>query len=42
VCQIYDLTLSKPEVTLPVAQWLKVRDNRITAVRLFFDARPYV
>jgi limonene-1,2-epoxide hydrolase len=41
VCQIYDLTLSAPDATLPVAQWLKVRDNRITAVRLYFDARPY-
>ena len=41
VCQIYDLTLTAPAATLTVAQWLKVRDGRITAVRLYFDARPY-
>jgi len=41
VCQIYDLTLTAPAATLPVAQWLKVRDGRIASVRLFFDARPY-
>lgn len=42
VCQIYDLVLAKPDVTLPVAQWLKVRDGRIASVRLFFDPRPLV
>lgn len=41
VCQIYDLTLGEPDATLPVAQWLKVREGRIASVRLFFDARPY-
>ena len=42
VCQVYDLVLSAPAVTLPVAQWLKVRENRIATVRLFFDPRPLV
>lgn len=41
VCQIYDLTLGEPDATVPVAQWLKVRDGRITSVRLIFDGRPY-
>jgi ketosteroid isomerase-like protein len=40
VCQIYDLTLSTPPVTLPIAQWLQVRDGRIAMVRVFFDPRP--
>jgi limonene-1,2-epoxide hydrolase len=42
VFQVYDLILAKPAVTLPIAQWLKVRDNRITAVQVFFDPRPLV
>jgi len=41
VCQIYDLTLAVPAATLPVAQWLKVREGRIAMVRLYFDARPF-
>lgn len=41
VCQIYDLVLAEPDATLPVAQWLKVRENRIATVRLYFDARPF-
>ncbi len=40
VCQIYDLTLAKPPVTLPIAQWLTVRDSRIVALRVYFDPRP--
>jgi ketosteroid isomerase-like protein len=40
VCQIYDLTLASPAVTLPIAQWLQVRDGRIAMVRVFFDPRP--
>ena len=40
ICQIYDLTFETPAVTLPIAQWLTIRDNRITRVRVFFDPRP--
>ncbi len=40
VCQIYDLTLAEPPVTLPIAQWLTVRDGRIAALRVYFDPRP--
>ena len=42
VCQVYDLFLATPAVTVPVAQWLKVRDNRIAKIELFCDARPFV
>ncbi len=41
VCQIYHMTLAMPAATLRVAQWLKVREGRIAAVRLYFDARPF-
>ena len=40
VCQVYDLTLTTPPVTLPIAQWIKVRDGRIAQVYVYFDARP--
>ncbi len=40
VFQVYDLTLSEPVVTLPIAQWLTVRDGRIAALRVYFDPRP--
>ena len=39
---MYDLTLAKPAVTLPIAQWLTVRNNRIATVQVFFDPRPLV
>lgn len=42
VCQVYDLVTSTPSVSVPVVQWLKVREERIAMVRLFFDPRPYL
>jgi ketosteroid isomerase-like protein len=40
VCQIYDLVLTTPAVTLPIAQWITVRDGRIAMLQVFFDPRP--
>lgn len=40
VLQFYDVTLDKPAVTLPVAEWLRFRDGRIAEIRLVLDARP--
>jgi ketosteroid isomerase-like protein len=40
VCQVYDLTRAVPPVTLPIAQWLRVRDGRIAQVAVYFDPRP--
>lgn len=40
VCQVYDLTLATPPVTLPIAQWLKVRAGKIAQVHVYFDPRP--
>ena len=40
VCQIYDLALATPPVTLSIAQWITVRDGRIAALRVYFDPRP--
>ena len=41
VCVIYDLVTDSPAGTAPVAEWYRVRDGKIAAVRVFFDARPF-
>lgn len=40
ICQVYDMTLAEPAVTLTVAQWLTVRDGKIVTARVYFDPRP--
>jgi limonene-1,2-epoxide hydrolase len=40
VCQVYDLVLATPAVSVPVAQWFKVREGRIAMLQVFFDPRP--
>ena len=40
VFQVYDLIMGELDVSLPVAQWLLVRDGRIAALQVFFDPRP--
>jgi ketosteroid isomerase-like protein len=40
IFQVYDLIMSEPDVSLPVAQWLRVRDGRIASLQVFFDPRP--
>ncbi|SRR5260370_14908439 len=41
VCVIYDLVTNTPAGTAPTAEWYHVRDGKISAVRVFFDARPF-
>jgi len=40
VFQIYDQIVSKPDVTLKIAQWLRVRDGKIASLQVIFDPRP--
>ncbi len=40
VCQVYDMVVATPAVTVPIAQWFKVHDGRIAALQVFFDPRP--
>ncbi|HKA05248.1 MAG TPA: nuclear transport factor 2 family protein [Acidimicrobiales bacterium] len=40
VCVIYDL-VTGPVAASPTAEWYHVRDGKISAVRVFFDARPF-
>jgi ketosteroid isomerase-like protein len=30
-----------PVPTAPTAEWYRVRDGRIAAIKVFFDARPF-
>jgi ketosteroid isomerase-like protein len=41
VCVIYDLVTNTPVGAAPTAEWYRVRDGKISAVRVFFDARPF-
>lgn len=40
VCQVYDMVVAKSAVTVPIAQWFTIRDNRIAKLQVFFDPRP--
>jgi ketosteroid isomerase-like protein len=39
-CVLYDLHTA-PVPDSPVAEWYRVRDGRIAAIRAYFDARPF-
>ncbi|MBL8954272.1 MAG: hypothetical protein JNK82_26070, partial [Myxococcaceae bacterium] len=37
ICVIYDFLSETAAPKVPIVEWLKVRDGRITSVRLYFD-----
>jgi hypothetical protein len=41
VCVIYDMVTSTPVGTAPVVEWHTVTGNKISAIRVYFDARPW-
>ena len=41
VCIIYELVTNTPAGSYPTAEWYHMRDGKISAVRVFFDARPF-
>jgi len=41
VCVIYELVTNTPAGASPTAEWYHMRDGKIAAVRVFFDARPF-
>lgn len=41
VCIIYDLVTNTPAGSSPTVEWYHMRDGKISAVRVFFDARPF-
>lgn len=41
VCLLYDLVTNSPAGTAFIAEWHRVRDGKIHAVRVVFDPRPF-
>ena len=37
VCVIYDFVTDTPAGAVPLVEWLRVEEGRITSIRLFFD-----
>lgn len=42
VVQIYDVALAGPGQTVPVAEWMTVRDGKIATIEMIMDPRPLV
>jgi hypothetical protein len=40
VCALYDLTFSKPAVTLFACGWYHVNRGKIDSIKVIFDPRP--
>lgn len=41
VCVLYDLVTTTPAGAAPIAEWFQVRDDKIAAIKVYFDARPF-
>jgi ketosteroid isomerase-like protein len=41
VAVFYDMHTTTPAGTAPIAEWFHVRDGKISAIRVYFDARPF-
>jgi hypothetical protein len=41
VCLLYDMVTTTPAGTAFIAEWHHVTGDRITAIRVVFDARPF-
>ena len=42
VAAFYDLSMSKPAGTYPIAEWFEVQSGKIRRIHSVFDARPFV
>lgn len=41
VMLIYDMVTNTPAGTAPIAEWYRVEGDKIAAIQVFFDARPF-
>jgi hypothetical protein len=41
VCVLYDLVMSAPARTAFVSEWFRVKGEKIAAIQVVFDARPF-
>ena len=42
VCLLYDLVTNTPAGTSYVCEWMQVKGDKIAAIRVVFDPRPFV
>jgi len=41
VCSLYDMVTKTPAGTAFIAEWHQVKGDKIAAIRVVFDARPF-
>ena len=41
VCMLYDMVTKSPAGTAFIAEWHRVKGDKIAAIRVVFDARPF-
>src|SRR5260370_41866829 len=41
VCVLYDMVTNTPAGTAFIAEWYQVKSDKIAAIRVVFDARPF-
>jgi ketosteroid isomerase-like protein len=41
VCLLFDMVTNTPAGTQPIAEWHRVRGDRLATIRAYFDARPF-
>src|SRR5712692_4390110 len=41
VCVLYDMVTNTPAGTAFIAEWYQVKGNKIAAIQVVFDARPF-
>ncbi len=41
VCTLYDMVTNTPAGTAFIAEWYQVKGDKIAAIRVVFDARPF-
>jgi ketosteroid isomerase-like protein len=41
VCLLYDMVTNTPAGTQPIAEWYRVRGDKIGAIQVYFDSRPF-
>jgi SnoaL-like domain len=41
VCLLYDMVTNTPAGTAFIAEWHRVKDNKIASIRVVFDPRPF-
>jgi ketosteroid isomerase-like protein len=41
VCLLYDMVTNTPAGTQPIAEWYRVRGDKIASIQAYFDSQPF-